>query len=227
MNADIGSWFAAASTGAISTMSAGIGSWLVAASTGAISAWVLNFIREIWSRPRLQLAIDSEGGSVVETEDTENGQTRYARIAVCNLGRTLARNCCASIDYIKRTDPTGSQYVFRSDLIDLKWSLLKQSATLFHIPSGGYRLLDVGHTHISVSEFVARKFDSAGFWIDGDIIPNRLAPELKMNAKYEMHVRAYADNASPVEFSCRLEVGATFRDLTLVACDDPRPRELR
>jgi hypothetical protein len=204
-----------------------LGSWFVAASTGAISAWVLNYIREIWNRPKLQLAIDTDGGSVVETETAQNDQMRYARLIVRNRGRTLAKNCRASIDYIRRSDPSGSQYAFRTDLIDLKWSLLEQSATLFHVPSGGYRMLDVGYTRISASQFAAGNLHSSIFWIDGAIIPNRLAPELKMNAAYEMHIRAYADNASPAEFSCRVVVGPTFRDLTFVSCDDPRPRELR
>jgi hypothetical protein len=200
-----------------------LGSWFVAASTGAIAAWVLNLSRERWNRPRLKVEIDLGRGSVVEVETDQGVRQTYARLVVHNRGRTLAKNCCACIDYIRRTDPTGTHFVFPTDLIDLKWSLLLQATTVFHVPSRGYRLLDVGHTHISAQDFAANNSHKTIFWIDGAIIPNRLVPELRMNATYEMHIRVYADNAVPVEFSCRIRLGATFRDLAFEPCDDPRP----
>jgi hypothetical protein len=163
-----------------------LGSWAVAASTGAIAAWVLSFIRELWNRPVLRIAIDLGRGSVVESETTEKVPVKHARLVVDNRGKTLARNCCACIDYMKRIDPTGSHYVFRSDLIDLGWSMLREGATVLHVPSRGYRLLDVGHTYIAKENAL----DVTKFWIDGAIIPTRLIPELKMNAIYEMHIRA-------------------------------------
>jgi hypothetical protein len=204
-----------------------LGIWAVAASTGAVAGWTLNYIRERWNRPKLELTVDHECGSVVETETNAGDRQKYARLVVHNRGRTLARNCCAFIDYIKRTDPTGSHYVFRSDLLNLNWSLLREAARILHVPSRGYRLLDVGHTHISESDFSAAKFDKSIFWIDGEIIPNRLLPELRMNTTYEMHIRAYADNAAPAELSCRVILGNTFRDLTFEPYSDPRPRDQR
>jgi hypothetical protein len=89
-----------------------LGSWVAAASTGAIAAWVLSFIRERWNRPVLEVQIDLERGSVVET-GTQEAQQKYARLVVHNRGRTLAKNCCGSVDYIKRTDPTLPRYPVR------------------------------------------------------------------------------------------------------------------
>ncbi len=129
--------------------------------------------------------------------------------------------------YIKRIDPTGSHYDFSSDLIDLTWSLLEKRTTVIHVPALGYRLIDVGFTYISKEDFDAKDFDKSKFWITGSIIPNRLHPEFKMNATYEMHIRAYADNAAPAEYSCRIRVGTTFRDLTFEPRDDPRPPDRR
>ncbi len=113
--------------------------------------------------------------------------------------------------------------MFRSDLIDLNWSLLVTSTTLFNVPSRGYRLLDVAQTYIAKENNI----DVTKFWITGPIIPNRLVSELKINATYEMHIRPYADNAAPAEISCRITVGNTYRDLTLERCGDPRPRDER
>jgi hypothetical protein len=191
-----------------------IGGWITAASTGAISAWVLNWLRDVWNRPVLQLAIDLKGGSVVQMDMPP---TRYARVIVRNRGRTLARSCCVFVDYIRRTDPAGSPYVFHSDLLDLQWSLLRSDTTVLNIASGGYRLLDVAFT----SDGDPPKFCIAA------LLPNRLIPELKMNALYEIHMLAYADNASSKEFSCRIAVGATHTDLTIERCDDPRPLQER
>jgi hypothetical protein len=213
-------------TGILRGIAAPLGSWIAVASAGALAAWLLTYVREKWNRPRLSLAIDGRGGSLVAAETMGKDQTIYARLIVRNRGRTLAKNCCAAIDYIKRIDP-GSHYEFATDLIDLKWSLLEKPVTFFNVPSGGYRLVDVGHTHISASDFASQKLNYSMFWIDGAILPNRLIPELKMNAAYEMHIRAYADNATPVEFSCRITVGTTFRDISLVPCGDPRPKELK
>ncbi len=215
----LGSW--------VSGLFSALGSWVVAASTGAIAAWVLSLIRERWTRPRLKVEIELRRSPVVKDQTTDGARTKYARLVVHNQGRTLAKNCCAYIDYIKRTDPTGSHYEFCSDLIDLKWSLLTVATTVFHVPSRGYRLLDVGHTYITAEDFLAKKLDNSKFWINGAIIPNRLVPELRMNATYEMHIRAYADNAAPAEYSCRIRVGTTFCDLTFEPCDDPRPRDQR
>jgi hypothetical protein len=203
------------------------GSWLLAASTGAIAAWVLTYFRESWNKPKLHIAIDNGAGSVVETDDVNGNKTRYARLVIRNQGRTLAKNCCVAIDYIKRKDPTGSDFVFRTDLIDLRWSLLENPVTTFNVSSKGHRLVDVGHTYLAKSDFDAQRFHKSGFWIDGALIPNRLKDELKINATYEVHIRAYADNASPREFSCCIGLGDTFRDLTFERCHDPRPRELR
>jgi hypothetical protein len=204
-----------------------IGSWFVAASTGAIAGWVLSLIRERWNRPRLQVAIDVGRGSVVETATSRGDHQTYARLFVHNRGRTLAQNCCVSIDHIKRTDPQGTNVVFATDVIDLKWSLQVNPSTVFHVPSRGYRLIDVGHTNVSAADFDENQQSPSNFWIDGAIIPNRLIPEFRMNATYEMHLRAYADNAASAEFSCRIKLGNTFRDLTLERCDDPRPRDQR
>lgn len=207
---------------------AALGSWVAAASTGAMAGWVLSYIRDRWTRPRLKVEIDLARGSVVETETTpERDRRTYARLVVRNRGRTLAKNCCVCIDYIRATDPAGMNFEFPTDLIDLKWSLLVQATTVLHVPSRGYRLLDVGHTYIAAADFDANNFERSGFWIDGAIIPNRLTPALRMNATYEMHIRAYADNAAPAEFSCRIILGTTFRDLTFEPCDDPRPRNRR
>jgi hypothetical protein len=214
------------------SVSATFGAWVTAASTGAIAAWVMNLLRELWSRPRLEIAIDLGLGSVVETSVTgeneeEIARRTYARVVVRNRGRTLAKDCCAVIDYIKRTNPAAADYVFRSDQIDLYWTLLREASTVLHVPARGYRLLDVGHTEIFENQLTAGNFHNSSFRIDGAILPNRLIPELRMNATYDMHIRTYADNAAPVEMSCRLTVGNTFRDVTFQPCDDPRPREQR
>jgi hypothetical protein len=213
--------------GILKDMGTAIGPWFAAASTGAIAAWVLTYCREQWNRPKLHIAIDNNAGSVVETDDIAGNKSRYARLVIRNRGATLAKNCCVSIDYIKRTDPTGSDFVFRTDLIDLKWSLLEKPVTTFNVSSKGHRLVDVGHTYIAKSDFDAQQLHKSGFWIDGAIIPLRLKDELKMNATYEIHVRAYADNASPQELSCLIDVGDTFRKMTFERCNDPRPQALR
>jgi len=181
---------------AISEMLSLLGSWVAAASTGAIAAWVLSFIRERWNRPVLEVEIDLERGSVVETSTVQEAQQKYARLVVHNRGRTLAKNCCGSVDYIKRTDPAQSHYVFRSDLIDLIWSLSHPANTVFHVPSRGYRLLDVGHTQISAEDFDANRLDRSIFCIDGARIPNRLTPEFRMNATYEMQYSSVCGQCS-------------------------------
>ena len=84
-----------------------LGSWVAAASTGAIAAWVLSFVRDRWSRPKLKVEIELKRSPVVEDQTTDGARTKYARLIVRNQGRTLAKNCCAYIDYIKRTDPTA------------------------------------------------------------------------------------------------------------------------
>jgi hypothetical protein len=207
----------------ISTVFSSVAAWAVAASTGAIAAWVLSYIRERWNRPKLSLEIDLGLGSVVESETDKKAPVKHARLVVRNKGRTLARNCCASIDYIRRTDPTGSHYVFHSDLIDLYWSLQVNGTSLFNVPSRGYRLIDVGQTYVAKEN----GSDIIKFWITGAIIPNRLVSELKINATYDLHIRAYADNAAPVEIACRITVGNTYRNLDLQPCADPRPRDQR
>lgn len=188
-----------------------LGSWFAAASTGAIAAWGLNFFRDRWARPRLDITIDYDRGSVVETLTIDGAaHHKYARLVVRNRGGSLAKNCRASIDYIRRTDPAASHFHFRSDLVDLKWSLLTEARTAFDIPLRGYRLLDVGHTYISNADVVAKNLSNSKFWIDGAILPERLLAELRMNANYEIHIQAHADNAAPVEFSCRIRLEAPF-----------------
>jgi hypothetical protein len=82
-----------------------IGSWFVAATSGAIAAWILGFVRDHWNRPLLDVEINNDLGSIVETETTDRlTRQKYARLVVRNNGRTMAHNCCASIDYLKRTD---------------------------------------------------------------------------------------------------------------------------
>jgi len=146
-----------------------LGGWVTAATSGAIAAWLLTYIRDRFNRPKLEIEVNHDLGSIVET-DTRGGaqMQKHARLIVRNTGRTMAKNCCASIDYFKR----GTEYSFRDDMIDLGWS---------HSPG----------------------------------------------AAYEFHLRAYADNAAPVDFSCRVKVGRTFRDLTIEPCEDPRPRNAR
>jgi hypothetical protein len=205
-----------------------LASWITAATSGAVAAWFLTVFRDRWRRPRLALEIDIDRGSVVETKTLDGARhQKWARLVVHNQGGTLAKNCCASIDYIKRIDPTGSHYVFRSDLVDLNWSLLIEPRTLLHVPLGGHRLLDVGHTDISDADLTANKVSGTRFSIAGANIPQRLIAEFRMNATYEMHIRAYADNAAPVEYSCRIQVRNTFRDLSFEPCSDPRPRDQR
>jgi hypothetical protein len=191
-------------------------SWITAASTGAISAWVLNLLRDIWSRPRLRLSIDHS--AVVEMQEPPQ---RYARLTVRNEGRSLAKGCCALVDYIKRTDPTGAHWVFHNDLLDLKWSALLSDTTILNVASGGYRLLDVGVI------FIPKESTEPRFSIPALVHPIRLLPELRMNAEYEVHIRAYGDNAAPAEFSCRMRVGRSLSDLTIERCDDPRPPQER
>jgi len=199
-----------------------IGTWVTAASSGALAAWILNFVRERWNRPRLVIEVNETLGSIVET-GTVGGQwvQKYARVLVRNRGRSLARNCCSCIDYVRRIDPKGAQYVFQSELIDLKWSLLGD--TLRHVPAGGYRLLDVAHTQVSAADLQAGNHATTIFWIDGERLPERMTPELKTNAVYEMHFLVYGDNAAAVEFSCRVKVGNSVRELSIERCADPRP----
>lgn len=112
------------------------------------------------------------------------------------------------------------------------WAVIGK--TVIHLPSRGYRLLDVGHTFVSVVNHSVSPngalnpvFGKPAFMIDATHIPNWLFPELKMNATYEIHIRVYADNAAPAECSCRIKVGTTFSDLGLEPCADPRPRDHR
>ncbi len=208
-----------------------LGTWFVAATSGAIAAWVLSYIRERWNRPKLRVEINLARGSVVESSVLNNGvetaRRTYARLIVHNRGRTLAENCCAYIDYLKRTNPATADYIFRTVVLDLKWSLLVQATTVFHIPSLGHRLLDVGHTEISANNLAAGTFHNFIFWIDAAIIPNRMVPELIINSTYEMHIQVFADNAAPAGCSCRVTVGNAYNILTIVPCNDPRPRDQR
>src|SRR5580700_3526706 len=68
----------------LSSLGSVLGSWVAAASTGAIAAWVLNFVRDRWSRPRLKVVIDLRRGSVVEDHTTDGARTKYARLVVQN-----------------------------------------------------------------------------------------------------------------------------------------------
>jgi hypothetical protein len=168
------------------------------------------------AHPRLRL---------VETEKTDRlTRQKYARLVVRNNGRTMAHNCCAAIDYLKRTDPAGTHFIFRTDLIDLKWSLSHVPTTLRHVPVHGYRLLDVAHSSISKDDLNAGKHGSNVFWIDGDIIPQRLVDEFRMDADYEFHAWIYGDNAAPIEYSFRVKAGRTLHDLVIEPCADPRPQ---
>jgi len=198
------------------TLALAIG-WAIAAATGAAAAWIFERTRTHFCRPILRAVIDHELGSLVETETTDGLQKqKYARIIVHNDGLTMAKNCCACIDFIKREDPRGSNYAFRSDLIDLNWAVSSSSK---NIPSRSYKILDVVHTQISKNEATR---DTA-FYIDGRI-PYRLARELKAQAGYELHVLIYADNAAPTDISCRINVGSDWTELHIEPCSDPRPR---
>jgi hypothetical protein len=73
---------------------------------------------------------------------------------------------------------------------------------------------------------MAMDADTSVFEMCGQI-PRRLANEIKMDAVYEVHLHAYADNAAAVNFSCRIKAGKTLHDLTIEPCKDPRPRAAR
>jgi len=199
--------------------------WISSAASGAVAAWFLTTIRQWLIRPKLVVEINDTLGSTVETDTTDDQlRQRYVRLVIRNKGRTLATNCCAFIDYVSRTDNLGTQYIFQTDLIDLGWSL--STDTIKHIPSRGYRLLDVAHTFIRREDLEAKNHSATQFWINGrPVIPKRLVPEIKMNSRYKIHVLVFGDNAASRKFSCQITVGNTVHDLTIERCPDPRPRQ--
>jgi hypothetical protein len=193
-----------------------VGTWVTAATSGAIAAWLLTYVRERYVRPKLRIEINNDLGSTVETDTTDlKTKTRYLRLIVRNDGRTMAKNCCAVIEYVKRTDPIGAELIFRTDLLDLKWSMSGQ--TMRHIPARGYRLVDLAHCMIAAVDLTAGNHGATRIWIDAEQVPQRLIDELKMNTKYEIHLRVYGDNAAPVAFSCRINVGSRLETLNFEA----------
>jgi hypothetical protein len=96
--------------------------------------------------------------------------------------------------------------------------MLRDATTLKDVPAHGYRLLDVAHTSISKSDANAGKHAVTVFWIDGETVPQRLVDDFKLNAIYEFHVRIYADNAAPIEYSFRVKVGGDYGDSLPISC---------
>ena len=203
-----------------------LGQWVTAATSGAIAAWLLTYVRERFNRPKLVIEINHDLGSVVES-DTRGGvqAQKHARVIVRNTGRAMAKNCCASIDYLKRKGgPTGTEYIFKEDMIDLGWS--HSPGGTKNIPSRGFWRLDIARNEISRVNLETKNHSANKFAV-GVASPTRLLHHLMMDAEYELHLRAYADNAAPADFSCRVKVGKTFHDLTIEQCHDPRPTDAR
>src|SRR5271169_1796570 len=97
---------------------------LIAFGGGAVVAWILTSARDFCRRPVLAPSIDHQLGSLVETTADQSIRQKYARLVVRNTGRSMALNAVAVLDYIRRLDREGTQYVFSSDLITMNWSLI-------------------------------------------------------------------------------------------------------
>jgi hypothetical protein len=181
---------------------------------GAVVAWILTWARDYFRRPVLGPSVDHRFGSLVETT-TVNAKVRqkYARIVVRNNGRSMALNAAMTVDYVKRIDPEGTEFVFSTDLIDLPWS----NGMANKIPAKSRRLVDV----VSNQQEVNASSENFLFGFASPV-PVRLANELKTPAAYELHALVYADNCKPAELSFRVKVGRTWDELEIESCSDPR-----
>jgi hypothetical protein len=196
---------------------------------GSVAAWSFELVRSWWRRPMLRPQVDKDRGSLVETkawaivtgQDQHEAcavhkielRQKYARVIVENRGRTMANNCAAAIREIKRTTPSATDFIFRSDLIDVSWSHWPELER--NVPAKAYKILDLCHTMIDARDLTQKPNNAKFFVGQKDKLPERLVEHLVMNAEYELCLDVYADNAAPTKLRCRVKVGKNWDDVDI------------
>ncbi|TYO66992.1 hypothetical protein FXV83_08465 [Bradyrhizobium hipponense] len=182
---------------------------------GGLAGAVLNQIANEglrWLRKptlRIRFSADAEGCIAdTPTADSQtgkiNGQQRYLRLRVENIGRTAAQRVSVCMTHVDYRSPSGPQERFAREVIELKFAM--GSGTVKDIGARSHRFVDV----FGVA-------DAGGIHcvLGVEMMPLALATVLIGPGDYSLKVIATADNADSVEARISWRWSGTVDDLEI------------